>query len=119
MNGDPQRFLPSQTSHSFEAPPVNLISDRGICSFGLTRNNVQEGVIWIRAEARSPDTFIERLVVRHYKLVTDISLRHLTTCSPKLQLLDVTGTSVTENGVRTFKLNKPQCIILSDFDDSV
>lgn len=96
-------------------PLLTLVSDRGICSFGSPSHNVQEGVVWIRAGARSPNTFIERLVVRHYKLVTDVSLRHLVCCSPNLKILDVTGTSVTEAGVRTFKLSKPQCVVFSNF----
>ena len=97
-------------------PPVLLVSDRGICSFGLPRNNVQDGVVWIRAEARAPDTLIEKLVVRHYRLITDVSLRHLVGCSPRLKLLDVTGTSVTAEGVRIFKREKPNCTVLSNYD---
>jgi hypothetical protein len=72
-------------NYQFDPPTKPLISDRGICSFGMSRNNIQQGVIWIRAEHRQPDTLLERIVVRHYILVTDISLRHLSTCSPKLK----------------------------------
>lgn len=103
-------------NRTFEPPPITLISDRGICSFGVSPDNVQNGVVWIRADFRSPDTFLETLVVRHYKLVTDVSLRHLVHCSPKLSYLDVTGTSVTEAGVQAFKLKKPLCKIISDFN---
>lgn len=95
--------------------PPPLVSDRSLCSFGSPRNNVQEGVVWIGAFARSPDTLLERIVVRHYKLVTDVSLRHLAGCSPNLKLLDVTGTSVTQEGVEVFKAIKPDCTVLSDF----
>jgi hypothetical protein len=73
--------------YQFDPPTKPLISDRGICSFGMSRNNIQQGVIWIRAEHRQPDTNLERLVVRFYKLVTDVSLRHLSTCAPKLKFV--------------------------------
>lgn len=101
----------------FEPPPITLISDRGIQCFGLPKNNHHDGIIWIRAEMRSPDTLLEKIVIRHYKLVTDISLRHLANSAPNLKLLDVTGTSVTVDGVATFKAAKPNCVVLSDFDD--
>lgn len=98
----------------FSPPRAFLISDRGICSFGFPRNPVQRGVVWIRAEARPPDTYVEKLVIRHYKAVTDVSLNHLSQCTPNLVYLDITGTSVTEVGVRSFKDEKPNCYIVSD-----
>lgn len=101
---------------TFEPPPMALISDRGIQCFGIAKNNVQDNIVWIRAEERSPDTLIEKLVIRHYKLVTDISLRHLINCAPNLKLLDVTGTSVTLDGINAFKVAKPLCKVISDFD---
>lgn len=98
----------------FSPPRIHPISDRGICSFGSPRNQVQEGVVWIRAEPRPPDVYLEKLVVRHYKLVTDTSLCHLALCTPSLVYLDLTGTSVTLEGVENFKRQKPQCYIKSD-----
>lgn len=98
------------------SPPISLISDRGICSFGLARNNVQNGLIWIRAEYRSPDTLLEKITVKNYRLVTDTALKHLVSCSPNLNMLDVTGTSVTREGVMVFKSKKTNCVVLSDFD---
>lgn len=91
------------------------ISDRGMCSFGTPRENVNEGIIWIRAEAlaRPADTYLERLTVRHYASVTDVTLRHLSYCAPNLQYLDVTGTSVTEDGIRKFLDIKPNCTVIS------
>lgn len=100
---------------ALQPPEPTLISDRGICSFGLPSHGVQDGVVWIRAEPRLADTFIERLVVRHYRLVTDTSLRHLAARAPNLRFLDVTGTSVTREGIESFKLEKPDCIVVSNF----
>lgn len=101
-----------QTNQRF-APPNN-ITDRGICSFGQARSNLQANVVWIRAEARSPDTLIEHLEVRGYRGVTDTTLLHLAECSPNLRLLDVRGTSVTATGVRNFSSIKPNCRVVSD-----
>ena len=93
---------------------LNIVSDRGICGFGYARENVQPNFIWIRAEHRPNETQIERLTIRYYRSVTDISLRHLEECAPNLKFLDVTGTSVTQAGVRMFKEKKPNCIVVTD-----
>lgn len=93
---------------------INLISDRGICSFGVSPNNVMPNWIWIRAEAKNPNTSIERLVVRNYRQVTDMSLQHLKTCAPKLVHLDVSGTSVTGAAVEQFRIERPDCVVVAD-----
>lgn len=100
------------------APPNN-ITDRGICSFGQARTNPLANVVWIRAEARNPDTTLERLEVRGYRGVTDTALLHLVECSPNLRYLDVTGTSVTAQGVRDFSALKPNCVVVSNAKDEV
>ncbi|XP_055676852.1 uncharacterized protein LOC129786074 [Lutzomyia longipalpis] len=93
---------------------VASITDRGICGFGLSRNPVLEGVVWIRAEWRNPNTYIERLVIRFYKFVTDATLRHLATCSPRLKYLDITGTGITPQGIDEFKFLKPECTVVAE-----
>nr|XP_040223003.2 uncharacterized protein LOC120949644 [Anopheles coluzzii] len=93
---------------------VSLISDRGICAYGISRNELAGG--FLGGILHHNFTGLERLSVRNYKLVTDISLDHLESAAPHLKLLDVTGTSVTAQGVRSFKLSRPSCIIISDFD---
>uniref|UniRef100_A0A1B0DBC3 Uncharacterized protein n=1 Tax=Phlebotomus papatasi TaxID=29031 RepID=A0A1B0DBC3_PHLPP len=95
--------------------PVASITDRGICGFGLSRNPVLEGVVWIRAEYRNPNTYIERLVIRFYTYVTNATLRHLATCSPRLKYLDVTGTGITPQGIEEFKLLKPECTVVAEY----
>uniref|UniRef100_A0A182N8D4 F-box domain-containing protein n=1 Tax=Anopheles dirus TaxID=7168 RepID=A0A182N8D4_9DIPT len=94
---------------------VQLISDRGISSFGVSRNH---NFVEIVMEGYVEPVFskLERLSVRNYKDVTDRSLDHLETAAPRLQLLDVTGTSVTAQGIRNFKLSRPRCVVLSDYD---
>lgn len=104
--------------HSTCTPTNNVnssISDRGLCSFGIPQRNVQEGVVWIRAEARPADTLLERITIRNYRSVTNVTLRHLADCAPNLQYLDVTGTSVTKEGVEIFLQSKPDCRVVSNF----
>lgn len=97
-----------------------MVTDRGLCGFGVVRNNVQEGIIWIRGEQRSADTLIERLVVRNYRSVSDVTLRHLANSAPNLRYLDVTGTSVTSHGIKRFKAARPNCKVVSGrLDDEI
>lgn len=90
------------------------ISDRGICCFGRPQNPVEHGVFWIRIGNRPSENSFVRLSVRNYKKVTDISLHHLVQCSPELIYLDLSGTSVTREGVKRFKAGKPECQIIAD-----
>lgn len=116
---DPQtlhQFGVYHTNLQRSAPPNN-ITDRGICAFGQARSNPQANVVWIRAEARSPDTLLERLVVRGYRSITDTALLHLVDCSPNLVYLDVSGTSVTSQGVRNFSAVKPNCLVVTSLKD--
>ncbi|XP_055598042.1 uncharacterized protein LOC129747727 [Uranotaenia lowii] len=101
---------PGAPGHNY----VSLVSDRGICAYGVSRHELQAA--FVREFFRPNMTSLERLLVRNYKLVTDTSLDHLESAAPNLRLLDVTGTSVTEEGVRNFKQARPNCIILSDFE---
>ncbi|XP_058832426.1 uncharacterized protein LOC131690563 [Topomyia yanbarensis] len=94
---------------------VSLVSDRGICAYGVSRQELG-GAAFIREYFRPNMSSLERLLVRNYKLVTDTSLDHLESAAPNLKLLDVSGTSVTAEGVRNFKLARPNCTILSDFE---
>lgn len=73
--------------------------------------------MWIRTEQRSPTTQLESITVRDYKMVTDVSLQHLSSCAPRLRFLDVMGTEVTRDGIEKFKLEKPECHVVSDFGD--
>lgn len=82
-------------------------------AFGVPRQNLLFGMVWIRAEQRPVDTMIERLTLRYYRGITNSTLLHLIDCAPNLQYLDVTGTSVTVDGVRQFMEAKPTCDIVS------
>ncbi|XP_049290605.1 uncharacterized protein LOC125767762 [Anopheles funestus] len=93
---------------------VSLISDRGICAYGVSRNELAGALL--DEILHHNLTGLERLSIRNYKLVTDTSLDHLETAAPHLKLLDVTGTSVTAQGIRNFRLSRPHCVVVSDHD---
>lgn len=105
----------SVSFNSFQNPPLSLISDRAMLSFGMPRFNLPN-IIFIRREARSPDSFLEILHIRNYKLVTDETLRHLSSCSPNLKEIDVAGTACTLTGIKEFKVIKTNCKVISNFD---
>ncbi|XP_065371901.1 uncharacterized protein LOC135963839 [Calliphora vicina] len=101
-------------SSSYRQQSRGTISDRGVCCFGRTRQPVQQGVVWIRFNNRPFENSFERFSVRDYKSVTDVSLQHLVQCSPRLIFLDVSGTSVTLDGLQRFKDLKPECKVVAE-----
>ncbi|XP_063704362.1 uncharacterized protein LOC134833834 [Culicoides brevitarsis] len=112
------QFIQFQRSHPLHMSPGPLneaITDRGICSFGHSQDGARGGLVWIRMEPRSPTTQLESITVRDYKKVTDVALQHLSSCAPRLKFLDVIGTDVTEDGIEKFKLQKPECRVISNF----
>ncbi|XP_011879226.1 PREDICTED: uncharacterized protein LOC105568294 [Vollenhovia emeryi] len=104
-----------------------LISDRAICALGsdtCDREVVNsflapEGMIILREDRRvSNNPNLKTLVVRNYPRVTNSSLIHLALNASKLEYLDVTGTSVTKEGVESFKSQKNNVKIVSSFDET-
>ncbi|XP_043483961.1 uncharacterized protein LOC122512282 [Leptopilina heterotoma] len=101
-----------------------LVTDRTVCSLGnyvcerRIVDNARGGIFRIEEESRicnNPNLRI--LVVRNYRQVTDRSLHHLSVSKSNLEYVDVTGTSVTREGVEMFKTQKPDVEIVSSFDD--
>ncbi|KAH8407168.1 hypothetical protein KR222_009963, partial [Zaprionus bogoriensis] len=91
----------------------NFVSDRAMYSFGRAPNPVQHDVVWIRSANRSPNNRLERLLLRNYIHITNNTLEHLVQCSPNLIFIDVSGTSITQSGVRNFKNVKPHCEVIA------
>lgn len=122
--GDPvvQRLPPSpEVCNRFYGPFINPpqqdadknISDRSICSFGVSAERPQ-GFIRIINDAIRLNTMnnLQKLVINNYKKVSDSSLDHLSQCAPHLVHLDVRGTGVTTAGIEKFKLRKPSCTVV-------
>ncbi|XP_033331860.2 uncharacterized protein LOC117223600 isoform X1 [Megalopta genalis] len=103
-----------------------LITDRAICALGsdmcdrrIINNFLAEGVIVVEDGKRVfNNPHLKTLVVRNYPHVTNSSLVHLALNTSSLEYLDVTGTSVTKQGVEAFKSQKANVKILSSFDET-
>ncbi|XP_011057486.1 PREDICTED: uncharacterized protein LOC105147868 isoform X2 [Acromyrmex echinatior] len=113
-----------------------LISDRAICALGsdiCDRERVnsylapQRRIIILREDIRedrredrriSNNPNLKTLVVRNYPRVTNSSLIHLALNASRLEYLDVTGTSVTRDGVESFKSQKNNVKVVSSFDET-
>ncbi|TGZ49508.1 uncharacterized protein [Temnothorax longispinosus] len=104
-----------------------LISDRAICALGsdtCDREVVNsflapQGMIILREDRRiSNNPNLKTLVVRNYPRVTNSSLIHLALNASRLEYLDVTGTSVTRDGIESFKSQKNNVKVVSSFDET-
>ncbi|KAL6254180.1 uncharacterized protein LOC105427683 [Pogonomyrmex barbatus] len=103
-----------------------LISDRAICALGsdicdkevVNSFLAPQGMIILREDRRtSNNPNLKTLVVRNYPRVTNSSLVHLALNASRLEYLDVTGTSVTRDGVESFKSQKNNVKVISSFDE--
>ncbi|EZA58040.1 F-box/LRR-repeat protein [Ooceraea biroi] len=101
-----------------------LVSDRAICALGSDTcdrkviNSSPQGMIIVQEDRRiSNKPNLKTLVVRNYPRVTNSSLIHLALNASRLEYLDVTGTSVTREGVVAFKSQKANVKIVSSFDE--
>ncbi|CAK9797692.1 F-box/LRR-repeat protein 12 [Anthophora quadrimaculata] len=102
-----------------------LITDRAICALGSDTcdrriiNNSAEGVIVVEEDKRIfNNPHLKTLVVRNYPHVTNSSLVHLASNASSLEYLDVSGTSVTRQGVETFKSQRSNVKIVTSFDET-
>ncbi|XP_014213796.1 uncharacterized protein LOC106643254 [Copidosoma floridanum] len=101
------------------------VSDRSLCTLGLCSNENNEEIINLREEvqlvqgrARTlTNPKLKKLVVRNYAGVTNQTLLHFTVNGRELKYLDVTGTSVTKEGLQNFKLQRPDVTIISSFEE--
>ncbi|XP_001608169.1 uncharacterized protein LOC100124249 [Nasonia vitripennis] len=101
------------------------ISDRSVCALGLVNHEINQEIIQNRNEVQvvqgrprtSTNPNLKKLVVRNYAGVTNQTLINFVVNGPKLEYLDVTGTSVTKEGLQFFKTNRPNVTIISSFDE--
>lgn len=62
--------------------------------------------------------FYPFFLFRNYPRVTNSSLIHLALNASRLEYLDVTGTSVTKDGIESFKSQKSNVKVVSSFDET-
>ncbi|KAK2586450.1 hypothetical protein KPH14_010725 [Odynerus spinipes] len=94
-----------------------LISDRAIRAIGSIDRKVihtsPHGIIFLEEDNQIfNNPLLKTLVVRNYPQVTNSSLVYLAEHVLSLEHLDVTGTSVTREGVQKFKLKRPNIVWL-------
>lgn len=86
------------------------MTDIGICNLGCTRQTPSlPNVVTVRMDGVNPffhNPALHTLVVRGYTSITDSSLRHLAGVE-SLHSVDLSGTSVTINGVENFRCERP------------
>ncbi|XP_058798240.1 uncharacterized protein LOC131668243 isoform X2 [Phymastichus coffea] len=101
------------------------VTDRSICSLSYhgSENNQEvvqhlEQVQLLHGRVRSStNPYLKKLVIRNYQGVTDQTLQHFCNHGPSLLYLDVTGTSVTKEGLQNFKIQRPEVILISSFSE--
>ncbi|XP_044014394.1 uncharacterized protein LOC122856690 isoform X2 [Aphidius gifuensis] len=98
------------------------ITDRSICALGSylcdrrVLDNAIRNVILVEEDIRvlnNPN--LTNLVLRNFSKVTNQSLIHLAANADKLKYLDVTGSGVTAEGVRTYTLARPDVTLISSY----
>lgn len=101
------------------------ITDRSICALGSYRcdrrvlDNSIRNVILVEEDIHvlnNPN--LTSLVLRHFPKVTNRSLVHLAANANKLEYLDVTGSAVTEDGVKTYSMTRPNVTLVSSYNRS-
>lgn len=91
------------------------ISDRGFLGFGVPRPELIRDLVFLRAQRRDPQTYLERLTIRKYPRVTNTTLSHLSTNAPNLVYIDITGCEqITDEGIEEFKMMKPNCRVVAE-----
>lgn len=96
------------------------ISDRGMLAFGVPRSNLMGSLIYLGNQQPEIErnTYLERIVLRNFRNITDTTLSHLETNAPRLVFLDVRGCSqITRDAVERFKSARGTCQILTNYEN--
>lgn len=70
-------------------------------------------ILQVGSFQRSPCK-LETLVIRNYRGITDVSLRHAASFMKSLKFIDVTGSGCSEAGILDFKNARPEVCIKPD-----
>lgn len=94
------------------------ISDRGMLGFGIPRPNLMGNLVFIGNQPADPNTYLERIILRNFRNITDTTLSHFETNAPRLVYLDVRGCpQITREAVERFKAARAACELISNFDN--
>lgn len=97
--------------------PLTL-SDRAILAFGVPRSNLIGNLVFLgNPQQPDPNTYLEKIVLKNFRNITDTTLSHLETNAPRLVHLDVRGCSlISREAVERFKVVRASCQLISNFD---
>ena len=94
------------------------VSDRGMLGFGVPRPNIMGNLVFFGNQPTDPNTYLERIILRNFRNITDITLSHFETNAPRLTFLDIRGCSqISREAVERFKAARTGCELLSNFDN--
>lgn len=97
--------------------PLQL-SDRAMLAFGVPRSNLIGNLVFLgNNQPPDPNTYLEKIVLKNFRNITDTTLSHLETNAPRLVHLDVRGCSqISREAVERFKIVRGSCHLISNFD---
>lgn len=94
------------------------VSDRGMLAFGVPRPNIMGNLVFIGNQPPDPNTYLERIVLRNFRNITDTTLLHFETNAPRLAYLDVRGCpQISREAVERFKTTRTECELISNYDN--
>ncbi|CRK94952.1 CLUMA_CG008440, isoform A [Clunio marinus] len=94
------------------------VSDRGMLGFGFPRPNLLGNLVYFGSQPPDHNTYLERIVLRNFRNITDTTLSHFETNAPRLIQLDVRGCpQITREAVERFKAARTQCELSSNYDN--
>lgn len=93
------------------------VTDRGMLGFGVPRPSNMGNLVFFGYQPADPNTYLERIILRNFTSITDITLSHFETNAPRLIFLDIRGCSqISREAVERFKAARTDCELLSNFD---
>lgn len=111
------RYLQFGRDQNEQRVPLT-VSDRGMLGFGVPRPNIMGNLVFFGNQPADPNTYLQRIILRNFRNITDTTLAHFETNAPRLVFLDVRGCpQVTRETVDRFKAVRADCELLSNYDN--
>lgn len=88
-------------------------------AFGVPRSNLMGNLIYLgNQQELERNTYLEKIVLRNFSNITDITLSHLETNAPRLTYLDVRGCpQISRDAIERFKLARNTCQLLTNYEN--
>lgn len=94
------------------------VSDRGMLGFGVPRPSIMGNLVFFGNQPADPNTYLERIILRNFRNITDTTLSHFETNAPRLVFLDIRGCpQISREAVDRFKFARTECELISNYDN--